>query len=98
MASQSGRGLVAGVDLKRYPFMEKSPVPIRLETSAYAVTGNMHVLSYEKVRDELVQKPKFLPLTQAEVYALADDTRWQVPFVAVNREQIMFLEEEASPR
>lgn len=98
MTADVGRGLAAQVGLRQHPFREKLTVPVRLETASYAVIGNMHVATYENVWDNLVKRPTFLPLTHAEVHALASDTRWKIPFIAVNRDHIILLQEEIQPQ
>jgi len=96
--ANSGRGLGAKLGPKPYPFVEKSPVPVRLLTAAYAVTGSLHRGNYQRAWHVLEERPMFLPLTNGEICALANGTRWKVPFVAVNKEHVLSLqEEETSP-
>lgn len=97
LEADSGRGFGAKVGPKPYPFVEKSPLPVRLRTPAYAVTGSLHRASHQRVWHVLEEKPTFLPLTNAEICALASGIRWKVPFVAVNKEQILSLREEGTP-
>lgn len=94
--TDSGRGLGAKVGPKPYPFVEKISVPVRLQTPAYAVTGNMHRASYQSVWHVLEESPMFLPLTNVEICALVNDISSKVPFVAVNKEQILSLQEEGA--
>lgn len=94
--ADSGRGLGTKVGPKHYPFVEKIPVPVRLQTPAYAVTGNMHRASYQRVWHVLEETPTFLPLTNVEMHALGSSISSKVPFVAVNKEQILSLQEEGT--
>jgi hypothetical protein len=89
-----GRGIGAQVGPKSYPFVEKSPVPVRLETQAYIVTGNMYRVSYQKVWNVLEDTSIFLPITHAQIYTIATGNRERVSFVAVNKEHILALQEE----
>jgi hypothetical protein len=88
------RGLGSRIGPKSYPFIEKSPFPVALETSDYEVKGNIYLtasqLSWEVLKDE----PIFLPLTNAEICNLASGAHWKVPFVAVNKEQIISVTNE----
>ena len=98
MVSDSFGSLSTREGLKYYPYKEKSPIPIRLETTGYSVMGFMHMANCEKIMIKLAQKAPFLPLTDAEVCNLANNTRWKFPFVAVNLRQIILLHEMVSDR
>ena len=91
----SARGLGTKVGPKPYPFVEKLVVPVRLQMSGYAITGSLHRAHYQRVWHVLDEKSTFLPITNADIAALANGDRWKAPFVAVNQEQILFLREEA---
>ncbi len=93
--ADSGRGLGAKAGPRPYPFVEKSPVRVNLRTSSYFVAGNLYRASYQTVWHVLEEKPTYLPLTDAEIGTLASGDRWNAPFVAVNKEQILFLREDA---
>lgn len=93
----SARGIGAKVGPKPYPFVEKSPVPVRLRTPAYTVTGSMHRASNQRAWHVLEERPMFLPLTTVEIRTLANVIVAKVPFVAANRDQILSLEEEETP-
>ena len=93
----SGRGIGAKVGHKTYPFVQKSTVPVKLQVAGYTVTGTMHCASGERVWDVVEARPTFLPLTEVEIHALADNSRSKTRFAAVNREQILSLQEEGTP-
>jgi hypothetical protein len=95
--ADSGRGIGAKVGVKPYPFAPKSPVPVRLHTPTYAVNGSMHRTRYQRVRHVLEERLTFLPLTNVEIRALTNGIQAKAPFVAVNREQILSLQEEETP-
>ena len=95
--SDLGRGLGAQTGQKPYPFVEKLPVPVRLHLSAFSLTGSMHCASRQRAWHVLEEQQTFLPLTDVEVRPLANDMWSNVPFVAVNREQILSLQEEETP-
>jgi hypothetical protein len=76
-----------------YPFVEKSPRSVWIETSGYAITGDMYCMNYQSIWGVLEDNRAFLPLTGVNVHALANDTWEQFSFAAVNKEQIMSLSE-----
>ncbi len=98
LEADSARGLGANKAGPRpYPFLEKSAVKVRLRlrTSGYVIAGNLYRAAYQMAWHVLDEKPKFLPLTDAEIGASADGDRWNAPFAAVNKDQILLLREEA---
>jgi len=97
LAADSGRGIGAKIGTKPYPFQQKSTVPVSLRTAAYAINGNMHRATYQRVWHVLEERPMFLPLTNVDIQALVNGSHWKVPFVAVNKEQILSLQEEGTP-
>lgn len=97
LATTSGgdlaRGLGAKAGHKPYPFVQKVSVPVELRMPAYAVIGNMHCTSWDELWHVFEERQTFLPVTDVSICALVSDVWWQVPFVAVNREQILFLKQ-----
>jgi hypothetical protein len=53
-------------------------------------------VNQQKIRNVLEDTPIFLPITHAQVYTIATGNREKLPFVAVNKEHILALEEEYS--
>ena len=92
--ADSGRGIGAQKGYKSYPFVEKSPIPVRVETHDYVVTGNIYRLGSQKVWNILEDTATFLPLTHAQVHTLANGALEMVSFVALNKDQILSLQEE----
>lgn len=92
--ADSGRGIGALDGPKSYPYVEKTPLPVRIETPDYVVNGNMYRMSYQRVWHVLEDAPIFLPITHGEVHSLTNDTVESFPFIAVNKEHIMSLQEE----
>jgi hypothetical protein len=93
-AADSGRGIGAQDGPKSYPYVEKTPLPVRIETHDYVINGNMYRISYQRVWHVLEDTQTFLPLTNAQVCTLANGTREVFPFIAVNKEHILSLQEE----
>jgi hypothetical protein len=85
------RGVGAKPDHNFYPFIKKEALRVKIEMSGYRITGSIHRVSYQNVGHVLQERTKFMPLTHAEVSSLANGKRWYLPFVAVNKKQILFL-------
>lgn len=96
--SDAGRGIGAQEGPKSYPFVEKSPLAVRIETQSYTINGNMYRVNYQKVWQILEDAPTFLPLTHAEVCTSETGFQEKVPFIAVNKEHILSLQEEDMPK
>ena len=92
--SDSARGIGAKVGPKPYPFVPKSPVRVSLLMPSYALIGSMHRASGQKIWHMLEENQRFLPLTDVKIRPLTNGIWWTALFVAVNREQILSLQEE----
>ena len=95
--SDSGRGIGGSTGKKPYPFVEKLPVPVTVRLPVFSLTGSMHCATGQRAWHVLEERPMFLPLTNVKVRPLANGIWSNVPFVAVNREQIVSLQEEEIP-
>ena len=91
--SDSGRSTGENKGSRPYPFVEKSPIPVRIETHDYIVNGNMYCMNYQNIWQVLEDTPTFLPLTQVQVYTLANGAPEVFPFAAVNKEHILSLQD-----
>ena len=91
--SDSGRSTGENKGSRSYPFVEKSPMPVRIETHDYIVNGNMYCMNYQSIWQVLEDTPAFLPLTQVQVYTLANGAPEVFPFAAVNKEHILSLQD-----
>lgn len=91
--ADSGRGIGAHVGLKSYPFVEKSQLSVRVVTHDYSIKGNIYHMSYQMIKHVLEDKTTFLPLTHVQVCNLANDALEDFPFAAVNKEQIVSLQD-----
>ena len=88
-----GRGIGAQEGAKSYPYVEKTPVPVRIETENYIVTGFMHSIISQGIWSVLEEGFTFLPLTRAQINTKLNGDRENLPFVAVNKEHILSLQE-----
>ena len=86
------RGLGSQVGHKPYPFVPKSSKVVKVYMSFYTLTGQMHCTKGERVWDVLNSGLRFLPLTNVKICPSAGGSE-RVSFVAVNKGQILSLEE-----
>ena len=93
--AELNRGVGAQEGLKLYPFVEKSQLPVLIKTHDYIVKGDMHTLSFQKISIVLEDTQPFLPITDARIITKSNGSQETVPFVAVNKEHILSLQEEA---
>lgn len=81
--------------------VRKHPLPALVQTVTHQIRGNVHVRPGERVKDELDRNELFLAVTDAEVFDATGAVVYRVPFIAVRREQIVWvipLGEEATLR
>jgi len=90
------RGIGGKVGYRYPPFVQKSPMVVRLCMPAYVLIGSMHCARGQRIWHVLQEKAMFLPVTNARIRAAANGIWWAAPFVAVNREQVLSLQEEDS--
>ena len=68
---------------------KKSPVPVVLELPTYTLNGSLHCADGQCLKDLLNQNLAFLPLTDVTISPHTNGTKWQGPFVVVNKEQVL---------
>ncbi|OGN90123.1 MAG: hypothetical protein A2Z74_01790 [Chloroflexi bacterium RBG_13_46_9] len=95
-STNTSRGIGGKPGPKPYPFTEKIPVPVKIVMTGYEITGNMYRVSHQKVEHVLIEKSKFIPLTDASINSALNNKQWQVPFLAVNKEHILSLFEQST--
>lgn len=95
--ANSGRGIGAQKGSKSYPYVDKTPIAVRIETQDYQINGNMYRVSYQKIWHVLEDTHLFLPLTNAHIRTNETGTWETYPFIAVNKEHILSLQEESEP-
>ena len=92
--ANAGRGLGGQTGAKSYPYVEKTPVSVRLETQHYFITANLYRVDSQKVWYVLEDNQTFLPLTSARILNRARQTTESMPFLAVNKEHLISVHEE----
>ncbi len=90
------KGLGEEVARRQYPYVDKLSAPVKLLTTLFTLTGQMHYAKNQSLRDLLNWTPRFLPLTDVNIYPAGGENgqngTW-VSFIAVNKEQIIFAQE-----
>jgi hypothetical protein len=89
----TSRGIGGNPGPKPYPFTEKVMVRVKMVTPSYEINGNMYRTSHQNTEHVLIEKTRFVPVTDAEVNSLAYEKRWVTPFLAVNKAQILSIHE-----
>ena len=77
--------------------ISKLPIPVMVQTKVQMIKGILHVRRGERLKDELDRDELFLALTDAHVLGVGGEILFQVPFLAIRRNQIVWVipEEEA---
>lgn len=86
------RGLGGEVAPGQYPFVDKLSEPVKLLMPLFTLTGQMHYAENQRLRDALNWTPRFLPLTDVNIYPAGGEDESGVSFIAVNKEQIIFAQ------
>ena len=71
--------------------VKKLPVPVVIQTATHLIRGSVHVREGERIKNELERTEAFLAVTNAAVYGAGDKILFTVPFLAVQRAQIIWI-------
>ena len=71
--------------------VKKLPMSVVIQTVTHLVRGLVHVRQGERLKNELEQDEKFLAVTNAVVYNADDKVLFTVPFMAIQRAQIIWI-------
>lgn len=93
VGGEETRGLGGEVAPRQYPFVDKLSAQIKLLMPFFTLTGRMHFAKNQRLRDVLNWSPRFLPLTNVDIYPAEGESESGVSFVAVNKEQVIFSQE-----
>ncbi|MFC2022667.1 hypothetical protein ACFLTL_00675 [Chloroflexota bacterium] len=92
-----GRGIFTKNSHKEYPYVEKVKVPVHVQLSGFSLIGNMHLGPGQMASHLLEEQAEFLPMTNVKVQPLINDLWSDIAFLAVNRRQVLSLEQEDVP-
>jgi hypothetical protein len=71
--------------------IKKEVVLSQIQTSMHCIKGFVHIRIGERLSDAINRDTLFLPVTNAEVSSLEGEILYTSDFLAVNREQIVWL-------
>ena len=71
--------------------IKKIAEPAVIQTTTHLVRGLVHVKMGERLKDALDQDGAFLAVTDAILYDASGKTSFQVPFLLVQRAQIVWI-------
>jgi len=71
--------------------VKKQPVPVVVQTVTHLLRGQVHVREGERLKNELERNETFLAMTNASVYGADDKVLFTVPFMAVQRAQVVWI-------
>lgn len=69
----------------------KVAVPSILQTTTHLIRGLIHVLQGERFKDELESAERYIAVTDANVYDVEGRIIYESPFLAVQKEQIVWV-------
>ncbi len=78
---------------KIYPFREKKALKAKVHMPLYTLVGSMHGEMWEQLLDALNKDELFLPLTNVELSPGLESGDSTFGFVAVNKDQIIYVGE-----
>jgi len=87
------RGLGGQGGHKRYPFVPKWSTVVKVYMAFYTLSGQAHYPKGKRIVNVLNSELRFLPLTNVQICPSAGSSESGVSFIAVNKEQILSLEE-----
>ncbi len=71
--------------------VKKLPVSVVVQTTTHLVRGLLHVREGERLKNELERTETFLAITDASLYGADDKILFTVPFIAIQRSQIIWI-------
>ena len=71
--------------------ISKEAVPVIVQTLTHRLQGNFYVREGERIKDELAQSGQFIAVTDAIVYQSSGEVLYRSAFLALNRDQIVWL-------
>jgi hypothetical protein len=75
----------------------KRPVYATVQTTRQLMRGNIHVRRDQRIKDELDLEDKFLAITDVSILGEDGQVLFQAPFLAINRDHIVWVLPEQGP-
>jgi len=77
---------------RMYPYVAKDVIGIKFYMPYYALTGKIHYPKGHHPEEVWTSQTKFFPLTEASIISLSDHIESQASFIAVNKDQVLYIE------
>jgi hypothetical protein len=74
--------------------INKRPIPAVIQTKKQLIRGKFHVRGVMRVIDEITFEDKFIAITDAEIINPNGTTLFRTNFVAINRQEIIWIAPE----
>jgi hypothetical protein len=71
--------------------IKKRPIPVVIQTRTQLIRGKFHVRGVMRVIDEMTFEDKFVAITDAEIINPNGRTLFKTNFVALNRQEIVWM-------
>ena len=71
--------------------ISKRPVYATIQTTSHLMRGHIHVRRDQRIKDELDLDERFIAVTEVDVMAPDGHILFQASFLAVNRDQIIWV-------
>jgi len=81
--------------------ISKRSVHATVQTTTHLMRGSIHVHRDQRIKDELDLDEKFLAITDVDVIAPDGQILFQAPFLAVNRDHVIWVlpeQDKTEPR
>lgn len=71
--------------------ISKVAVPAIIQTTTHLVRGSVHIRQGDRFKDELENNERYVAVTDASIFDADGKMIYRVPFLAVQREQIVWV-------
>jgi hypothetical protein len=78
-------------------YITKESTPVVIQTITHHIRGYVYIQEDGRLSDELNSPERFLPVTQAVIFDFSGNKLFEAPFLAVNREHIVWIYPEEMP-
>ena len=73
------------------PVVSKKPVQVIIQTTLSRIEGKIFVRPDERIKDEMDRPETFLAVTEVQIFSLEGQLIANAPFIALNRNQIVWV-------
>jgi len=76
-------------------FVNKESVQVIIRTDTNIIRGKIHIMPENRIKDEINRLEYFFAVTDAIVFEPSGNEMYQCKFIAINRDQIIWILPEA---